>query len=72
MYILTVKENYEISHKKGRKSLIDIETFSKSKSDAKIVETFIIKITKCFKDRRKRENELKKIAKVYLTKEKNR
>ena len=40
------KKSLEISYRKGRKSLTDIETFSKSKGDAKIVETLMIKMTK--------------------------
>ena len=52
MYIENLKKKKK-SHKKGRKSLTNIEI----ESYAKIVETFIIKTMKCFKDRRKTKKE---------------
>ena len=51
------KKKIEISYRRDRKSLIDIKTFNKSKGDVKITKTLIIKTTKCFRDRRRKEKE---------------
>ena len=51
------KEKLKTTHKRDRKSLIDIETFSKFEGDAKIVGTSVIKTTKMLHRQKKKKRQ---------------